>query len=345
MEKNDNIVLVLSVIITIGIIYNDYHLKESSSADYSWVPWIFSHLAVIIIMITLFSGLIKKVTEVPSNIMNVATMFFIIYMTSIVIQQWELNGHESDGKCEYKNIWETIRNISISTTRFDDGPTRYVYMLTYGISLILLMILCLTRFDQGNNFVLTNPTWDFRLILALPILLPLLTELTSWLFVNLAEDDDGFTPEYAFSHFIGGGPDISFRYIGGYIFLLFLIIVLVANSTGGFNGSFGYFGSNNSQWPTRILLVILAFFGIIMRFLFLQDCSIKDIKDKKDKDNDNSIACNISKYGGVTTLMVISLITLYVYNVKGLKDKLYAIVLLGSFTFGFSELFIRLKNK
>jgi hypothetical protein len=336
MENNNNtIVLVLSFIITIGVIYNDYHLK--GSGKYPWLPWSLSHLGAISIMIALFSGFIKKAAY-----LNVVTLFFIIYMTSTLIQQWELNGLDQGGTCKYKDAWQTMQNISISTTSLDSTHTRYVYMLTYGISLILLMILCLTRFDQGNNLLFADPTLDFGLILSLPILLPFLTELP-WSLANFAEDDNGFTPEYAFSHFIGGGPDISFRYIVGYCFILFLIIVLAANSTGGFNGSFTLFGSNNSVWPTGILLFILATFGFIMRFLFLQDCSIKEIKKQKD-DNDNSIACNIGKYGGVTPLMMISLITLYVYNVKGLKDKMFAIILLGSFTFGFSELFTRLKN-
>ena len=371
MENNNNVVYALAVIIALIVSMEEAYLGNSDTTKLktgegtfrgNWAYWSFIPLIVML----LATGFIWKV-QPAQNVLNMMTLLFIVYMSSTIIQQQLANAKNTDGKCEYTQY----NNILVSNTGFtsdendkQSGP-RHRYMIIYGFSLLALMVLCWMRFETGESTlqwpfsrVISQPK-EFYLILAFPILLPFLTETISTMVNAIAKDGKKeFSVEHALSNFMDGKsfsdtdksniPWIgSGHFIFTSLFMLFLFMVMWANSTGGFNGEFTRLGTNNSNWSITIMIYLLVFLSVILRYIFLQDCSIEIINrdTSDDRSTDNNLTCKISKYGGILPLLMISFISLYIYNVKGFKDRLYALILMISLIFGFSELFHSLKNK
>ena len=372
MENNNSVVYALSVIIALIVSVEEGYLGTSEPTTLktgsgtfrgNWAYWSFIPLVVML----LAAGFIWRVKP-AQNVLNMMTLLFIVYMSSTIIQQQLANAKNTGGVCKYTQP----NNILVSSTGFtsDDkdkksGP-RHRYMIIYGFSLLALMVLCWMRFETGESILkwplsraISQPN-EFYLILSFPILLPFLTETISGM-VNVIgkEDTKEFTVEHALSNFMDGKSmldddksNIPFLGSGHFIFtslfMLFLFMVMWANSTGGFNGEFTPLGTNNSNWSITIMMYLLVFLSVILRYILLQDCSIEIINTDTHGDESttqDNFTCLISKYGGILPLLMISFISLYIYNVKGFKDRLYALILMISLIFGFSELFHSVKNE
>ena len=167
----------------------------------------------------------------------------------------------------------------------------------------------------------------------IPLILPVLTELVSEI-MNLFFETSN--PESLLVNFVLGDSEWptewwgNLRIVMPILFYLLLMFVTIDSSYG-----------ITPFWPTKgntaiyITLFFVICFSFIMRTIFIQDCSLEDsknISEVKDEDAMNRFKCLFEKYGGLQTLICISLIILLIYHVKNpiYKILFFLIICLGS---------------
>jgi len=131
----------------------------------------------------------------------------------------------------------------------------------------------------------------------------------------------------------------------------------------------GFYGTQQSNIPIYVALGIMITFPIIMRFIFVQDCSIKNFHnnlpdavpdhgstttgaglramtaadgDSKERlKKKQSLSCILEKYGGIQSMFCASLIIMILTRTHQVSDKGMAFGIMILLTYGLSQTFIQ----
>jgi len=265
-------------------------------------------------------------SEKPSKIQLFMLGIYIILAIGYTIFQWYKLAHESNSECGM---------LLPNTDNFNE-PQYYLYRIIYLVTLIVLVSLLQFKVDKDDfNIKMVPSEYLHYFLFLLPIILPTLTEFINEL-MNLFFEESS-NPESLLANFFLGDSnwpeDIgNLRIIMPALFYLFLMFITI-------DSSYGF--SFSSFWPTKgntaiyITLFFVVFFSFIMRSIFVQDCSLEDSKNiskVKDEGPLDKLSCIFEKYGGLQTLVCISLIILLIYHVNNpiYKILFFIIICLGS---------------
>tara|TARA_Y100001970_G_C14198189_1_gene839425 strand:- start:1012 stop:2112 length:1101 start_codon:yes stop_codon:yes gene_type:complete len=303
-------------------------------------------------------------------------MVFIISITwfgSTIIQQLMSQSFPKDNSsqskaCERKDFF--IGNLMLQDKLTEVQKTRVIFVMSYLLVVLMVMVVLLYKIDtQSQIFNFINDNLKYVLILLLPVIMVFINEgfgaiALNWYGNPNKDDTKWMTSDLLFKRFVTGG----YRYAGNdqtkfvskiiftSLFLVLLFILFINYSTGGNIAMLSEtLGVGDSNIPVYVAMFILMFFNFIVETLFMQKCSFEgtagDDNPKGSNDYDGErgekkhFKCRISKYGGLTVLLFISYTVSILYQINGTRDKVYALLFIMSLTFGFSELFISLKNK
>ena len=287
-------------------------------------------------------------------------MIFMISVTwfgSTIIQQL-VDTSKNKKTCDWKDtfsgnlMFKSGKNIDDSTT------SRILFVILYLFAILMLMIILLYKIDTQSKILdFIDDKYKYIFIILLPLLIIFINEapVLLSLYGNDSDNPNYMTSDLLFKRFITGNFNYGkskennkyiFRFITSSILLILLFILFINYSTGGDIAIFGKtFGVGNSNIPVYVMMFVLIFFNFVIESLFLQECSYKTKTENDTRSNLKSFACRISKYGGMVTLLFISYTVSVLYQINGTRDKMVALLFMISLTFGFSELFITLKNK
>lgn len=226
-----------------------------------------------------------------------------------------------------------------------DSGNYYIYRTMYLMTLIVLVVVLQFKVDDSTFSPLNMDKRTLHMVLfSLPFIMPALTELVT-LITNAILGVEGtpkLKPETLLLNFIKGDSKEpltkdSAEY-GSLLrtvmpILLYLTLMGIAILSG-----MGKIGTDGGTTAIFIIAGFLIFFSFIMRTLFVQDCVIND-SDKvvgaptTDTDDDTtSLPCLFEKYGGIQTMLNISLIIIIIYHVEKPIYKLlfFTVIMLAS---------------
>jgi uncharacterized membrane protein YkvI len=84
-----------------------------------------------------------------------------------------------------------------------------------------------------------------------------------------------------------------------------------------------------SSKPVIVLILILVFLSFLGKYVFLQECSLKDENNISQLDNNNNIIiCSIEKYGGLQFLLCISILAIVLNNIDSNKNKAISFIMI-----------------
>ena len=115
----------------------------------------------------------------------------------------------------------------------------------------------------------------------------------------------------------------------------------------------GFYGYQQSNGPIYLATIMLIGFSFFMRYIFIQDCSIDQVKDNlpdtggststrlsRTNANKREISCIIEKYGGVQMMLCASLIIMILTRINKKEDKALAFGVMILLTYGISQTLI-----
>ena len=356
-----NLVTIILAVCVFGLILSAQIPKSIPSQDSGW--WGVGNLVVFLaVVIASFTFEYK-----------LKIMVFIISITwfgSTIIQQLmsqSIQDKSASKACEWWDFF--IGNLMLQDKLTEVQTTRVIFVISYLLVILMVMVVLLYKIDtQSQIFNFINDNLKYVLILLLPVIIVFINEgfgaiALNWYGNPNEGDTKWMTSDLLFKRFVTGG----YRYAGNdqtkfvskiiftSLFLVLLFILFVNYSTGGNIAMLSEtLGVGDSNIPVYVAMFILMFFNFIVETLFMQKCSFEgNIDDNPKGSNDyggdregkKHFACRISKYGGLTVLLFISYTVSILYQINGTRDKMYALLFIMSLTFGFSELFISLKNK
>ena len=311
------ILFIISICITITHFNSNNKNNKLIRDIFTWSPWI-----LLFIYMFVYYFIQSKINYSPTFVL----IIFGILASSYTIAQWELSDFK-ESKC----------NWLIPSSNNYDSKEYTIYRLLYFISLIVLTVLLLIRLNENGN---SNPTYWYYIMILLPIILPFFTEfinsITQYLH-NDINDADKINPESLLMNFIYGNDSENIDILHTifsiifYIFLISLVIIYTLGLTG-----------TKSNIPLIIISIILSCFSFIMRFIFIQNCSLSNDINVNESNN---IKCKIEKYGGIQVLFCISLICIILNGTPNHRDKLLLFLIMLSLIWGLSMSFINILKK
>ena len=322
------LIIIFGVIASMGI--NDYYIDKSSN-----VVLLSNAILGFITVVALFSS---KINQMSSKIPIFLLGIFIVSAIGYSVYQWkQLTEDDANEECGF---------LLPSSNQFSgEAVGEYnLYRILYLTTLIVIVSLLQFKVDGPNFNLYGVPSKLLSVFLFLtPIVLPLLTEMVDTVMNMVFPDDLKSNPESLLSNFVLGvsklpGEDDSFniRMIFPIIFYLLLMFITV-DSSYGITSFWGPQSADKGGLSIKIAIFFVIFFPFIMRTIFVQDCSLESDKNISETDEesvnlwDRSL-CVVEKYGGVQTLMCISLIILLIYNINNpiYKILFFLIICLGS---------------
>ena len=104
------------------------------------------------------------------------------------------------------------------------------------------------------------------------------------------------------------------------IMLYFILMVLAILSNKNI------IGTDGGTTAVYIIIFFLIFFSLIMRSIFIQDCSLEKSISKEENP------CKLEKYGGLQSMFNVCLIIIIIYHIQNPTFKLlyFIIICLGS---------------
>lgn len=240
--------------------------------------------------------------------------------------------------------WDTIKknstcNAIIPTSTHFKSSDYYVYRIIYLITLIVLVVILQYKINDSNfSSRFSKPTLH-KLLFLIPFLLPIFTEIISWI-TNKIAHDPVTNPESLLLNFIKGKGKgewgkqwtRSIMPFGFYIILMGLAIASSMNKIG----------TDGGKTAIYLIIFFLIFFSFIMRNLFVQDCSLKENIDVSNKKSEitQQWACALEKYGGIQSMLNVSLIIIVIYHVDKPSYKLLFFIIICLASWGLSTTYI-----
>lgn len=264
--------------------------------------------------------------EKANNIQKFILGMYIISVIGYTIYQWKKLLEKKEAACGFFLPHTDLFNTS----------QYYLYRILYLTTIIVIVSLLQFKIEDKLFTIPWVPDIILKyFVFAIPVILPLLTELSDT-FINdlpFIEDKEVSNPESLLANFVIGDAKnsvFSFRAIAPLCLYGLLMFVMI-------DSSYGF--SFSSFWPTKgntaiyIALFFVVFFSFIMRTIFVQDCSLSDNISKIDKeDYANRFDCVFEKYGGLQSMLCTSLIIVLIYNIKNpiYKIMFFLIICLAS---------------
>lgn len=338
-KQNDRITLFLGICVCVGIIW-----KEISLNDKFWVYTSMHCGCLAFIIIALFLD--------PDNPFKLWILLIsVVYIGSIIIKQIYFQTKKKGKECSNDFFLGNFYNAN------SIGFIGYICL--YILLLIFLMVSLLKRADDNYSMkgldALRMLGIEYWVIFFLPFILVIINESTAiWpLFGVDGSKNKYISSQTAFEKIMSGGYSynkdktnlmIKIILMSIFIFLLFFALFNYTGEASPFGGPLflkGYSGDGNGV--LFVVIIILAFFNVLSRGLFIQECSANNIKkDNTLAKNGGEWGCEIAKYGGVVGLCFISYIATILYRIPIPRDKLIAIGFIIVSIFGFSELLVNL---
>lgn len=266
-------------------------------------PWPVGFIGIFILGIYYLSLEYIKIDPVSISLLSI----YIIYIGSYSIFQWNryIKRYSTEG-CGW---------LVPETNKYDKAQY-YLYRILYGITLLILALLCLLKLEENS--------WSsgyYLFVFALPIILPLFTEIFNSLTKHITGDDESenINPESLLTNFIMGDSNndiFNEHTVVSIVFYLVLMYFAITRSIG--------YNTDKSIYPIIIITIFIIFFSLLMRLIFIQDCSVKKGQNIQKLDEDEKISCIPEKYGGLQILFVLSLLIISMYNIK---DNIYKILI------------------
>lgn len=336
---------ILAVIIT-GLI-----LIKNFGSGLNW--WELGNLVIL-------TSVIVSTSTLEHNKKILVLIISITWFGSTIIQQL-VDTSKNKSSCDWVDTFSGNLMFKKLGGKIDDSTiTRILFVSFYLFAVLMLMIILLYKIDaQSQILTFIDDKYKYIFIILLPLIVIFINEapVVFSLYGNDDSNPNYMTSEQLFKRFITGNFDYGkgnskdnskyiWRFIFTSVFLITLFVLFINYSTGGDIAFFSNtFGVGNSNMPAYILLFILTFFNFVVETLFLQKCSYKTKTVDDNSRNQKSFSCRISKYGGIVSLLFISYTVSVLYQINGTRDKMVALLFIMALTFGFSELFITLKNK
>lgn len=342
IESSNNILTMgLGLLVCACIIWKEYSLKSKHKGFL-----IMAHV-ICAVFIILGSQIDKE------NSLKIPILLFItVYIGSIIIKQIYFQP-KNEKHCFDDAILGNLYN------NYSMGSIGYICL--YLSFLILLMISLLKRADDNNYPMKVLDSLrmlgiEYWIIFLLPVIVVLLNEFTaSWSIFGVDSSKNKYiSSQTVFEKIMSGDYDINkdkANLITKSIlmsFFIFLILVGLFNYTGkasplGRPLPFLKEYSGDGNGMLFVVLIMLSFFNILLRGLFIQECSSNNIKkDNASAKNSGEFGCEIAKYGGLIGLFFISFIATVIYRITLPRDQFIAIIFVVISIFGLSELFITL---
>jgi hypothetical protein len=343
-EVHNLLTSILAVIIT-GLI-----LIKNIGSGLNW--WELGNLIILTLVIISTTTLEYKKKIL---VLIISTTWF----GSTIIQQ--LVDTSKKTNCDWKDTFSGNLMFKKTGNKIDDTTiTRILFVSIYLFAVLMLMIILLYKIDtQSQILTFLDDKYKYIFVILLPLIVIFINEapVVFSLYGNDDSNPNYMTSDLLFKRFITGNYNYGkgsssdnikyiWRFIFTSIFLTTLFVLFINYSTGGDISFFSNtLGVGNSNIPAYILLFVLTFFNFVVETLFLQKCSYQSRSVNDNEKNQKNFSCRISKYGGIVSLLFISYTVSVLYQINGTRDKMVALLFIMALTFGFSELFITLKNK
>lgn len=279
---------------------------------------------------------------------NIATAFIIIVLLSNYVQLLISTQKNADDKCENntKLNWFTKSVVYNNNISKDKGKERLWYTVFYIMMLTIILLTMLNMYDSNSEsvekvfkykidlfgFINDKKKYLPYILYTFPLILPFITEL-----INLAFD---VSNESIFTSFILGSTPEKFKWDwdnGPHAVLTGIVVSLFIWYIFSHSGLIpNYFKTPLTETAIRLILLLLILFPLVMKYIFMQNCSIEEIK--KDENNDkDEFSCEISKYGGILLLVILTLIISFIHSLKVTEIKSFylSIIISASIAGGF----------
>lgn len=339
-SQNRNITLLLGALVCMGISFKE----KSLNGKYLW--WYMAAHALCFFLIIAGSFM-----DTENSFKIPILLSTTIYIGSIIVKQIYFQAKNKEKDCLSDSALGNFYQI--------DSISFIGYICLYILLLIFLMISLLKRADDNSPMKgldsLRMLGIEYVVIFTLPLILVLLNEFTAtWPIFGVDSSKNKYiSSQTVFEKIITGDYNydknkaslimkMSIMLI--VIFLLFFGLFNYTGKASPFGGPLflkGYSGDGNGM--LFVVIIILAFFNVLSRSLFIQECSSDNIKkNNASAKNSGEFGCEIAKYGGIVGLCFISYIATVLYRIKIPKDKFIATGFIIISIFGLSELFITL---
>lgn len=232
----------------------------------------------------------------------------LILMTSYTIFQWNRESQNEKDNCD----------LMIPSSNNFNSKEYIIYRSVYFSILLVIMTILLTLLKVNEN--MESNIYYYYIIILLPFIIPVLTELCNLILYEIT--DEHINPESILVNFINGGNKENIKHtVITLIFMLILLIISMIYGTGILEIQSGK--------PVIVLILLLIFLSFIGKYIFLQECSLKDENNISELDNNNNtIICSIEKYGGLQFLFCISIIAIILNNIDSNKNKAISLIMI-----------------
>lgn len=265
-------------------------------------------LILISLVVITISYLLVPSDENSSIYKNSLLSLNLILMTSYTIYQWNRETETEKENCD----------LMIPTSSNFNSKEYIIFRSVYFSILLVIMTILLILLKTTNNF--ESNIYYYYIIILLPFIIPILTEVVNLIIYKITKDN--INPESIIVNFINGGNKENIKHtIITLIFLLILLIISFIYSTGILD--------IQSEKPVITLILLLVFISFLGKYIFLQECSIKEENDISELDtNNNTLICSIEKYGGLQFLFCISILAIILNNIESNKNKAISLIMI-----------------
>jgi len=342
-SKNNILTIILGLSVCACIIWKEYSLKSKYKGYFISAHFLCASFIIL-------GSLLDKENSFRILILLVTT----VYIGSIIIKQIYFQEQKK----------KDCGNDAFLGNFYNSYSMGFIgYICLYLLLLILVMISLLKRAD--DNFPMKGLDSlrmlgiEYVFIFFLPLILVLLNEFTAtWPIFGVDGSKNKYiSSQTVFEKIITGDYNYDkdkaslIMKLFLMVFFIFLILLGLFNYTGKaspYGGPIPFIrdniGAGDGNGILFLVLIILSFFNILVRGLFIQECSVENIKKENDlAKNSGDFGCEIAKYGGVLGLFFISYIATVLYRIPIPRDKVIAIGFIIVSIFGFSELFIHME--
>jgi len=314
-------------------------------------------------------------------------IFMAVFFTSYTIYQWDKGGQiRGGGTCSPAGpttrvackasasgagVWtptvmpEDCSIILPTSNQFQTKEYRF-YRFIYYVTLIIIASCAANNINIGGYFS--------NIIALSPFIVPLFMEVINEIMEFLkpvSSTRATLSPELLLIHFMRGdrgvGTDATAdvaassdaeTWLEGTnpffnAHLMFSMIFYILLMLGVVIYSQGFYGYQQSNGPIYLATIMLIGFSFFMRYIFIQDCSIDQVKDNlpdtggststrlsRTNANKREISCIIEKYGGVQMMLCASLIIMILTRINKKEDKALAFGVMILLTYGISQTLI-----
>lgn len=309
MEFNvQTITYIIMLIIMVSITINEFTLEEVVKNKlilfFTWFLFFTACLAMYYV----------KGTGRASHIQLFVLGLFTVSSIGYTVYQWDMLSKNSEDEC----------GSFLPHTDGFSSSDYYLYRIMYLSTIIILVSILQFKIDEKGFYVpkfLENHLHKF--VFLIPFILPVLTESVNSLSNLLLGETQN--PESYLMNFIKGDSDkewTGYTYLRSFAPIMFYIILMILAILSNKN----IIGTDGGTTAVYIIIFFLIFFSLIMRTIFIQDCSLEKNISKEETP------CKLEKYGGLQSMFNVCLIIIIIYHIQNPTFKLlfFIIICLGS---------------